>query len=269
MSLAEHRPASAQIVTRQARVLILDIERLPGTASVNFWDLGDFKGRRIHHENVVEWPRTICAAWRWYGTKRVHFAAEWDEGGRQSLLERTWDAYNEADIVVGHNLRSFDTKKLKGDWKLAGLPMPNPWKTVDTLVVSRREFGFESNTLDALCKRFGLDGKIDHYNARVAAAACDGDKAAQRRLKRYNQADVEQTEMFYDALRGSIPSHPLMGVHGDTVACNQCGSEDLTLQPTRYRAVLIDYALYRCNNCNGTIRGAWHARGSSTRGVGS
>lgn len=260
-------PTGTPIVAGTARVLILDIERLPGQASVPFWDLGDFKNRRIHADHVVEWPRTICAAWRWYGNKRVEFAAEWGKGGRQRMLERTWAAYDQADIVVGHNLKNFDSKKLKGDWKLAGLPSPRPWKTVDTLTVARQEFGFESNTLDALCRRFGLDGKIDRYDPRVAADACAGNREAQRRIRIYNQADVEQTEMFYDELRGSIPNHPHVGSFGDTVRCNQCGSADLTLQPTRYRAVLIDYALYRCDNCGANVRGGWHARAASTRGV--
>src|SRR5699024_6090823 len=61
------------------RVVTLDIERIPGRARVKhrgltiegeFWDLNGWKhtiGRRIHPDDVTEWPRTICAAWRWYG----------------------------------------------------------------------------------------------------------------------------------------------------------------------------------------------------------
>lgn len=266
MSLAEHRPG-AKIVGGTSNVLILDIERLPGTAVVNFWDLNDYKGRRIHADSVTDWPRTICAAWNWYGTKRIEFAAEWEEAGRTGMLQRTWDAYDRADIVVGHNLNTFDSKKLKGDWKLAGMPMPSPWKTVDTLTIARREYSFESNTLDALCKRFGLEGKNDRYDAKVAAAACDGNAAAQRRIKRYNREDVVQTRKIYDALRGAIPTHPHVGSFGDVAVCPQCGSRDLELQTKRYRAVLLEYALYRCSNCQGHVRGSWEGRAASTRGV--
>ena len=54
-----------------ARILVADIERLPGYAKVqhrgltvegSFWDLNSFKhtiGRRIHPDDVVSWPRTI------------------------------------------------------------------------------------------------------------------------------------------------------------------------------------------------------------------
>jgi hypothetical protein len=62
-------------------VLTLDIERLPGiarhqhrglTIEGDFWDLGSWRhliGYRIPHESVVEWPRTICVAWQFYGAK--------------------------------------------------------------------------------------------------------------------------------------------------------------------------------------------------------
>ena len=85
--------------TVNARVVTLDIERIPGRARVKhrgltiegeFWDLNGWKhtiGRRIHADDVLEWPRTICAAWRWYGEEEVHFASEW-EIGRASCRER-------------------------------------------------------------------------------------------------------------------------------------------------------------------------------------
>lgn len=266
MSLAEFAERK-RIVPSTANILVLDIERAQGWARIPFWDLGDYKARRIHADHVEEWPRTICAAWRWYGQKRVEFAAEWEPGGRQTMLEATWAAYNKADIVVGHNLVGFDTKKLKGEWTLAGLPRPLPWQSVDTLKVARAEFGFESNTLDSLCKRFGVVSKTDRYDPKVAEAALAGDTKAQRRLKKYNMGDIEATEMFFDALRGNIPNHPHIGSVSDDKRCNQCGSGDLELQATTYRAIQIDYALYRCNNCAGLVRGGWHSRAAITRGA--
>lgn len=268
MSLANDlKQLGSPVVAGTSRILILDIECLKGTAEVRFWGLSDYKHRRIHHHDVTEWPRSICAAWRWYGTKKIEFAAEWQPSGRDGMIQRTWDAYDRADVVVGHNIDGFDSKILKGDWKLAGLDTPRPWKSVDTLKIVRREFRFESNTLDSLCERFGIGGKEDHYDPQVAQAAVEGDRDAQRRIRLYCSGDVEKTEMFYDALRGSIPNHPHVGTFGDGKRCNQCGSEDLKLQPSKYRAVVLDYALYRCQACGSNVRGGWQARAASTRGV--
>lgn len=141
------------------RIAILDIERAQGWALVPFWSLSDYKSRRIHAKYVQDWPRTICLAWKWLDDPAIEFAAEWDS--RDDMLERSWQLYDDADIVVGHNIDSFDTKKLAGDWVEAGYDAPSPWKSVDTLKVARSRFAFESNTLDALCKRLGVEGKTD------------------------------------------------------------------------------------------------------------
>lgn len=255
------RPNDAKIVT-------LDIERFKGRAEIEFWDLSDMKNRRIRPDQVVEWPRTICVAWRVYGTKQVKFAAEWDAAGRDEMLLAAWDVYDTADIIVGHNVNAFDTKTLKAEWAMMGLPSPRPWKTVDTLSIARREFRFESNQLGSLCERMGVPGKVDHYDAEVARLALAGNKPAQARLKRYNVGDIEASEALYDAMRGWIPNHPFIGTRGDEKVCNQCGSDSLTLDNSqRYRAVVLDYALYRCDYCGANARGGWVARAASTRGA--
>jgi hypothetical protein len=249
-----------------ARILTIDIERMKGTAEVEFWDLGDFKNRRIHADDVTAWPRTICAAWKWHGSAKVSFAAEWLEGGAEGLARATWEAYDQADIVVGHNLRRFDTRKLRGGWLELGLPEPSPWKTVDTLTVAR-EFGYESNTLDALCRRLGIPAKTDRYDVETARAACAGDRAAQRKITAYNKGDVVATEGLYDFFRGHMPSHPHVGTSSEP-RCNQCGSAALVLQPEPYRAQSLAYPLYRCGNCGGSVVLNRHDRRiATTRGV--
>ena len=109
MSLAQV-VASAKLKVSTKNVLTLDIERLPGRARVphrgltiegDFWDLGSWKhilGYRIHPDHVIEWPRTICAAWRFYGAKRTHFASEWGDG-REGMLHRAWEMFDQADIL--------------------------------------------------------------------------------------------------------------------------------------------------------------------------
>lgn len=254
--------------TSTSRILIIDIERTKGRAEVEFWDLGEFKNRRLHPKTVVEWPRTICFAYRWYGEKRIGFHAEWDEGGADAMFQKAWELYDRADIVVGHNIDGFDTKKLNGEWWPRGLPKPRPFKSIDTLKVARQQLGFESNTLDAILTRAGLTGKTDTYSLDVAQAALAGDKAAQRKLAAYNRGDIEATQILYDAFRGWIPNHPHMGRHGDVPSCNQCDSESLTLQPNEVQAAVLFFPLYRCDDCGANVAGRWHSsRAAVTKGV--
>ena len=146
------QPRIAPTVT--ARVVTLDIERIPGRARVKhrgltiegeFWDLSGWKhtiGRRIHADDVLEWPRTICAAWRWYGEDEVHFAAEWEIGGNQEFMRKLWDVYSDADVTVGHNMQSFDGPMIASGWAEYGWAPPSPVKVIDTLRVARQRFAF-------------------------------------------------------------------------------------------------------------------------------
>lgn len=252
---------------RQTRIVTLDIERLPGRFSADFWDLNAFKGRRIHPDMVTEWPRTICVAWRWYGSRRTEFASEWDDG-REGMLRRVWDVYDDAEIVYGHNVDRFDTRKLNTEWRDEGLAPPSTFKVLDTLKEARRTFGDESNTLAALTERLGIATKTDRYSVDMARAAVAGDKTAQRKLKAYNVGDIAASEALVDALRGWIPGHPIMGgpVADGELFCPQCGSGDLE-ENGWHMATVQEYRRYRCRNCGGQARSNLVKRVSNTRGV--
>jgi hypothetical protein len=249
-------------------VLILDIERMKGSATIEFWDLGDFKNRRIHADDVTLWPRTICAAWAWYGDDRVGFSAEWGKPGREGMLTRLWSLYDKAQIVVGHNIKGFDTKKLKAEWAAIGLTPPSPFKQVDTLTIARREFGFESNTLDSLCKRFGITAKDGRYDVEVARAALGGCREAQRTLKSYNCGDIAATLGLYDHVRPWDKTHPhsVIGMSDDRPTCHACWGDDLELNGFTL-ANLILYRLYRCRACGANVKGSRHSRAAVTRGA--
>lgn len=260
-------------------ILTLDIERLPGraihqhrglTIEGDFWDLGSWKhtlGYRIPHEAVVEWPRTICVAWRWYGDKRTEFASEWGDG-RETMLRRAWEAWDQADLVYGHNVDRFDGRMLNSEWLTLGLPAPTPPKFLDTLKEARKAFGFESNTLASLTQRLGIATKTDKYSVAMARAACAGSKPHQRQIKAYNVGDIDASESFVDRLRGWIPSHPhnLLGTIDDRPTCNQCWGDNLQRNGTKLANQIV-YVLYRCGDCGANVQGTRHSRAAVTRGA--
>lgn len=261
MSLA-NRVKLAKIKT-PGRVLVMDIERRPGLAKV--FD-PRVSGGYISPRNFVEWPRTICAAGRWYGEKSVMFTAEWQEGGHDGMTRELWRWFDEAEIVVTFNGVRFDEPHLRTDWLQLGLNPPRPWKSVD-LYRTVKQFGFESKSLDSVTRRLGRPGKQLHYDMQLAEDCVRGDEKAQRRMQRYNRGDVELTEWLYDRLRPWIHNHPMIGPLGSDAKCNRCGSDQLDREQGTYRAVVIDYVLYRCRNCGGHVRGGWHSRAAQTRGV--
>lgn len=277
MSLVER--ADAARLQNAHNVLTLDIERLPGRARMShrgltiegdFWDLGAWRkiiGRRIHPDDVIEWPRTICAAWNWYGTQKVEFASEWGDG-REGMLTRVWEAYDRATLLYGHNVDRFDTRNLNAEWLTHGMMAPSPFKVLDTLKEARKTFGFESNTLASLTERLGIVTKTDKYSVDVARAAVAGDKSAQRRIKSYNVGDIHASREFVDRLRGWIPSHPhsVIGTADDRPTCNQCWGDRLEVNGTKL-AQQITYRLYRCLDCGANVQGTRHSRAATTRGA--
>ena len=253
--------------TVNARVVTLDIERIPGrvrtqhrgfTIEGDVWDLNalkDITRRRIHADDMIAWPRTICAAWKWYDQADVEFAAEWEVGGYDGFMRRVWDVFNDADLIIGHNADRFDARHLTGGWAEMGLPAPSPYKVVDTLKIARGTFAYESNTLDALNRRLGIDAKTDKYDARIARAAVNGDKEAQARIEGYNRGDIIASEALFDRLRPYAKGIPHLGMWtDDEMACPSCGST-MTATGKTVHANVQRYEHLTCPNCGAHARG--------------
>jgi hypothetical protein len=279
MSLAETVEAeAAKIAKRQElKILIYDIERMPGRAKVkhrgltiegDFWDLSGWKhtlGYRIHADYVLEWPRTICVAWRFLGDKDTQFASEWADGHR-GMHKRIWDAFNTADITVGHNSKAFDEKHLNTGWRDLDMNPPLSPKPIDTLTVARSRFGDESKTLDALCRRIGITGKTDSYKVEMAREACAGLKSAQKQIKGYNIGDIDATEALYVKFLPWIKSHPHTAPNAgvDKNLCPRCASDRVRKAGT-WTVHVHTYLRYACRDCGGQWKTTFVARGPSVK----
>jgi hypothetical protein len=179
--LSRRGPLDPEVAKRQElKILIYDIERMKGSAPVEFWSLSDFKNRRIHADDVTAWPRTICIAWRFLGDTETQFASEWDDGQR-GMHKRIWEAFDTADITVGHNSKAFDEKHLNTGWRDLGMKPPSPTKPIDTLSAARSRFGDESKTLDALCQRIGLQARPTATTSRWHALHVPATRLHRRR----------------------------------------------------------------------------------------
>jgi len=65
-------------------------------------------------------------------------------------------AFLAEDRLVAHNAQ-FDVGFLNHELKLCGRPPIEPHRVVDTLAIARRKHAGGSNSLDALCARYGVD----------------------------------------------------------------------------------------------------------------
>lgn len=241
------------------RILILDVERLPGVTTQYWWDRGDLKNRYIHYEAVERQPRTTIVCAKWYDRPDVIELCEWDQGGRKKFLKNVHALMKEADIIVGHNLDNADIPWLAGDLYIEGnLPPLPPIKTVDTLKVLRRQFksGAPFKSLDAFCQIVGIPAKTDRYDRAAMERAVSEKSVEDRdRLVAYCAGDVLATQGLYDYLRPFIPNHPALFVAGKDkmTVCHRCG-HDTTPIPRRYVANVLTYSMRQCSQCGGYSR---------------
>ncbi|TRW85563.1 hypothetical protein FK535_09205 [Mycolicibacterium sp. 018/SC-01/001] len=257
------------------RVLILDVERLPGITRQFWWDRKDLQRRYISYEDVERHPRTTIVCAKWYDRPEVIQLAEWDKGGRKQFLRKVHRLLEQADIVCGHFISEADIPWLKGDMHIeAGLPPLPPFKVVDTLKVLRQQFksGAPFKSLDAFCQIAGIPAKTDKYDRHaMERAVTDKSVEDRERLVAYCTGDVLATQGLYDFLRPYIPNHPALFVDGKDklTVCNRCGHDT---EPTakRYVANVLTYSMRKCVRCDGYSRLSIEPeRISAMRGVGA
>lgn len=247
------------------RILILDVERLPGITQQMWWDRGDLKNRYVHHETVTREPRTTIVCAKWYDQPDVIRLAEWDKGGRKGFLKAVHALVAEADIIVGHNVDGADIPWLLGDFYIPRIGHPHrpnlkplpPRKTVDTLKVLRTQFksGAPFKGLDAFCQIVGIPSKTDRYDRDAMERAVIGSVEDRVRLTDYCEGDVIATQGLYDWARPHMKNHPHLFVDGQDklTTCNRCGHPTKDT-PRRYVANVLTYSMRKCTNCGGYSR---------------
>lgn len=260
---AELERTVSERAANSCKILTLDIETSPTTVYTF-----DMKPNWISPDKIIEPSQVLCFAAKWYTNDDVMYFSNHHQS-HQEVIERAWTVLDECDLLVTFNGVMFDNKHLKREFVLAGLPMPRPWKDVDLYREAKKQWVFESRSLGHLAERFDLGAKEKHEGFDLWKLCMAGDDEAWERMKSYNIQDVRLTEAVYDRMRGWMPNHPHMGpidIEDIGLTCNQCGSDDLSQSGLR-RAIVIDYVLYRCNNCGANIQGMSHSRAARTRGA--
>ena len=106
----------------------------------------------------------------------------------KNILAPLWDLLNSADIIAGHNLK-FDIPRITGRLLVNGFSKLDKYKTYDTLKMAKRH-KFESNSLDSLCRLFGIRTKDKMDINDWIAIQETGDEKVLRKMLKYNRGDV-------------------------------------------------------------------------------
>lgn len=237
-----------------ARILTIDIETSPIQILHTTYDL-KVNVRRFHPKEIaVDWT-ILGSAWKFLGEQaRCISVSPKNIKNDYEVVRKLHELIQQADIIVGHNLDSFDVKKTNTrfiQYGLSALPFP---PSIDTLKVARKHFKFTSNKLSHIANALGLDPKDESPDWEKVMA---GDPEELAYMRQYNKQDVITTEELYLKLRPYIKNHPNMNlfipedVKGDKIyddVCTNCGSGNISKNGKRVQGQGV-YQRYICFDC--------------------
>jgi len=224
------------------RVLLFDIETTPNLS----YTWGKYEQDVIRFKK--EWE-ILSVAYKWLGESRVQCIGRNSLKNESALVQKLWQLFDEADVVIAHNGASFDDKKSRAKFLEHKLPPPSPYKVIDTKRIAKAQFAFSSNSLNDLGEKLGLGKKVDTGGFDLWLGCMDGKRASWTKMLRYNRQDVVLLERVYLKLRSWAPTHPNLSLHAGLMrACPVCQSTRIQRRGYKYAQASVK-AQYQCRTC--------------------
>ena len=243
------------------KILYLDLETSPNLAYV--WGLFD---QNVAINQLVSTTEVICFGAKWADGKRVIFKSVFHDG-KEAMLAEMWKLLDEADVVVGWNSASFDTKHMAREFIQAGMLPPSPYKDLDLMRVVKGRFRFPSNKLDFFAQTMGVGKKVEHRGFQLWLDCMAGNKKAWAEMKEYQIQDVELLIPLHEKLRPWIKSGPNSAAHdGIEDGCRNCSSTDLERRGFTVTTA-GRYQRYQCRGCGSWQRGSKLVSSTSMRAI--
>jgi hypothetical protein len=249
-----HDQKGVKVNTGGLKVLLFDIETAPNLAYV--WGKYEQDVIAFKQERYI-----LSFAYMWLSDEKLHVKGlpdykMWkkDRTSDYCLAAELHRLFDEADVIVAHNGNKFDIKIVNAALLRHGFKPPSPAKTVDTLLVARNKFGFNSNKLDDIADLLKVGRKVHTGGFELWLGCLAGDKKAWKKMKEYNGHDVVLLEKVYLKLRPWMTNHPNLNLLKMVSCCPTCQSNKVHSRGFGYTKT-TKYNRYQCQSCGGWFRG--------------
>lgn len=237
-------------------VLIFDIETAPIMGHVwSIWqqNVGLNQIRKDWH--LLSWSA------KWLHSDEIMYRSQRDcddvEDDRK-ILEALWKLLDKADIVITHNGRSFDQKKVQARFLAHGMKPPSSYEHIDTKLLAKKHFNFTSNKLEYLATHLKVKHQKLKHNKfpghELWVECLAGNPDAWDEMEKYNKQDVRALQEVYEKL---IPWDDKLNfsVYDDSIEGHvcKCGSTSLHKRGFRYTQT-GKFQKYRCTECGAETR---------------
>lgn len=217
------------------KIGIFDIETAPNVGTYfNLYEEGNILWT-IQHWYILSFAlkdlhskKTVC-----YALPDFKDTYKKDKTDDSKIVQKLWEMFNEYDVLIAHNGQAFDTKKVMARFIYHRLKPPKPCQFIDTKLVAKKYFKFDSNRLDDLADYMGIGHKLATEKG-LWKKCLDGDMKSWGYMKKYNIQDVVLLEKVYLVMLPFITNHPNVGLMlGERIACPNCGSKRMTKSKNR------------------------------------
>lgn len=238
------------------RIAFIDIETSPNLG----WTWGKYE------QNVIEFQQEwflLSFSVKWAGESKPKTYALPDFPGYvkdktndRELAMKLAEVLDEADLVVAHNGDRFDIKKINTRLLIHNIHPPSPYKTLDTLKLAKKYFGFNSNKLNDICHLLGFGRKLQTGGFDLWLKCYEGDVKAWAKMKKYNAHDVVLLEKVYNKFRAWHSTHPNITLKQQNTKylCPACGSPK-TQQRGWYYISKYRVKRHQCTSCGKWSKG--------------
>lgn len=238
------------------RILLYDLE-----TTHNILAKFDLKEEYTSHLNIIQERFIVCAAWQWFGEKKIHSVSVLDDARRFDrnhtddfhVVKTLVDLINSADVIVAHNGNSFDNRYVQTRALVHGVGPYAPVTSIDTYRTAKSKFYLNSHRLDYLGRLLKVGGKMDTPSG-LWLKALKGDRAAIKTMLAYNKVDVQVLNGVFKKLIPYMSDAVNRELFGGT-GCPYCGSHKIQSRGT-HKAIGKIYKRYQCqaSRCMGWFR---------------
>lgn len=197
------------------RAFYYDIENTKMKVEVNTFQLKQYSDY-LSWKDIKDPPFLLCWSGAWITNETTKdnikiisdsvTSKEARRGYDKRTLDLLADCINRADRISGHNLKSFDTKKVSTRLILNHMrSIDLTIKQIDTLSLVSKYFKNDSNALGYWLERLGQLGK-DKMESEDWDLCKAGDQRALNKMQKYNKQDVKGGIILLLELRDFLAS---------------------------------------------------------------
>lgn len=246
---------SLEGVKKEPQILYYDIE----TTLAKSYHWGQWK-QNLSVKQQIQESHMLSHAWAWNDGEVFSSVLTPEEVLSQDderIVYECWSLLDNCDVVVAHNGKRFDIKKVNGYFLKYGLPKPGSYKIIDTLEIAKKNFNLPFKSLEYLAKFLGVELKQDSGGIQTWIDCDRGCPEALETMRYYNEGDIVSLRDIHKRMKGWDNNGVNIALYneGHDALCTHCGSDDVQILTDKFAYTpQRKYQLLRCNSCQAVLR---------------